>query len=141
MTTGYLLSLSEIVEPQPAMSPLQSVQAQSAWLLQSRGLSVTSSSNAALNGVYPADNATVAILLAVQYFVDRNARFPGQGGQYIIADLGGNPHVFTAAISPGGVPPPPFTQLVYALADFAAACTAAAITGTTPLPSSSVTIA
>jgi hypothetical protein len=53
----------------------------------------------------------------------------------VVPDISGNPHIFTTALVSGGGPPPSFAQLVYALADFAALCTAIAITGTGTLPS------
>lgn len=138
--SGYLLSIGELLQPQPVTAASQSVQSQSARILLASGLKVTCESNAALSGTYPADNATVSMLLGVQNFIDRNARFPG-GSQYIVADLSGNPHVFTTAIVSGGGSPPSFTQLVYALADFSALCNAVAITGAGALPSATTTIA
>lgn len=136
-----LLPLSEILQPPALGTPSPYVHSQSARILQANGLSVTSLSNPTLSAAYPADNATVASLMGVQNFIDRNARFPGGTGQYVVADISGNPHTFTTAIVSGGGSPPSFTQLVYALADFAAACTAIAITGTGSLPSETATIA
>jgi len=117
------------------------VQSQSARILLANGLKVTCESNSALNGTYPTDNSTVTMLLGVQNFIDRNARFPGGTGQYVVADISGNPHVFTTAIVSGGNSPPSFTQLVYALADFASLCNAIVITGVGALPSVTATIA
>lgn len=139
--SAYLLTIGELSQPQFPGSPSQSVQSQSAQILQAGGLKVTSESNALLSGTYPADSATVTMLLGVQNFVDRNARFPGNTGQYIVADISGNPHVFTTAIVSGGGSPPSFTQLVYALVDFSALCNAVAITGSGALPSATATIA
>ncbi len=136
-----LLSLGEILEPAAASATSPYVLSQSARIMLANGLSITSVSNPTLNAVYPADNATVATLLGVQYFIDRNARFPGGTGQYVVADISGNPHIFQTAIVSGGAAPPSFTQLVYALADFAALCNAIAITGTGTLPSGTATIA
>lgn len=136
-----LFPLSEILQPSLAGDQPPQVRSESARILQSQGLSVTSASNPALNGTYPADGATVAALLSVQSFIDRNARFPGGSGQFVVPDISGNPHVFTTAIVSGGGSPPPFTQLVYALADFAALCSTVAITGSGALPSATATIA
>jgi hypothetical protein len=138
---SLLLSLNEILQPEPSVQLSPYVLSQSATILQSNGLNVTCLSDATLTGVYAADNATVTSLLGIQSFIDRNARFPGGTGQYVVADISGNPHVFTNAIVSGGAPPPSFTQLVYALADFAAQCNAIAITGTGTLPSATATIA
>lgn len=138
---SLLLSLSEILQPEPSAPLSPYVLSQSAIILQSNGLSVTSLSDATLTAIYAADNAAVASLMGVQNFIDRNARFPGGTGQYVLADISGNPHIFTTAIVSGGGPPPPFTQLVYALADFAALCNAIAITGTGTLPTATATIA
>ena len=135
-----LLSLPEILEPAPASATSPYVLSQSARVMLTNGLGVTSSSNPALSGIYAADSATIASLLGVQNFIDRNARFPGGTGQYVVADISGNPHVFTTALVSGGSSPPQFTQLVYALADFAALCNAVALTGTGTLPSGTATI-
>ena len=136
-----LLPLSEIVEPQPSCGPSPYVLSQSARILLADGLNVTSASNSTLSAIYRADNAAVASLMSVQNFIDRNARFPGGTGQYVVADISGNPHIFTTAIVSGGGTPPSFTQLVYALADFAALCNAIIITGIGALPSPTATIA
>jgi hypothetical protein len=136
-----LLSLGEILEPSTASITSPYVLSQSARIMLANGLATTSVSNPTLNAVYPADSATVATLLGAQYFIDRNARFPGGTGQYVVADISGNPHIFQTAIVSGGASPPSFTQLVYALADFAALCNAIAITGTGTLPSGTATIA
>ena len=139
--SGYLLPLSELTQSAPFSGASQSVQSQSARIMLANGLAVTSTSNPALNGTYPADPSTVASLLGVQNFIDRNARFPGGSNQYVVADISGNPHVFTTAIVIGGGSPPSFTQFVYALADFAASCNAIAITGAGTLPLPTATIA
>ncbi len=139
--SGYLLSISEILRPQPVMAQSQYALAQEAWLLQSRGLNVISLSDQTLNGTYPADNLTVSILAGVQHFIDRNGRFPGSSGEYIVPDISGKGHIFSVAISSCGSSPPPFSQLVYALQDFGASFGAVAILGTGSLPSSTVTIA
>jgi hypothetical protein len=101
-----LLSLSEILEPAPASATSPYVLSQSARVMLTNGLGVTSSSNPALTGIYAADSATIASLLGVQNFIDRNARFPGGTGQYVVADISGNPHVFTTALVSGGSSPP-----------------------------------
>ena len=139
--SGFLLPLSEITNPPAFSGSSQSVQSQSARVLLANGLNVISTSNPALNATYQADDLTVASLLTVQNFIDRNARFPGNTGQYVVADISGNPRVFTTAIVTGGGSPPSFTQLVYALADFTATCNAVAIMGTGTLPVTTVTIA
>jgi hypothetical protein len=139
--SGYLLPIGELSQPQPSIGPSQSVKSQSARILLSNGLQVTCESNSALSGTYPADNSSVTMLLGVQNFIDRNARFPGGTGEYVVADITGNPHVFTTAIVSGGNSPPSFTQLVYALADFSALCNAVAITGIGAVPSATTTIA
>ena len=140
MSSAYLLPLSEITQPMTSNAALPSVQSQSASILLAAGLNVTCTSNTTLSGIYPADHSTLASLLGVQHFIDRNARFPGGTGQYVVADISGNPHIFTAALVSGGGTPPSFTQLVYALADFAASCNAVIITGAGALPSASATI-
>ena len=141
MTTAYLLPLSEITQLAIAGVLLPSVQAQAARIQQANGLTVICTSDPNLSGIYPADDATVASLLGVQYFIDRNARFPGGTGQYVVADISGDARTFNTALVSGGGSPPAFTQLVYALADFAALCNAIAITGTGALPSATANIA
>ncbi len=138
--SGYLLPLSQIIQPALSSGSSQSVLSESARILQANGLAITCISNPALGAVYPADEFTVTFLLGVQNFIDRNARFPGGTGEYVVADISGNPRVFSTAIVTGGALPASFTQLVYALADFAALCTAIAITGTGALPSATATI-
>lgn len=139
--SGYLLPISELSQPQAQGNSSQAVLSQSARILLANGLRVTCESNSTLSGTYPADNLAVTLLLGVQNFIDRNARFPGGAGQYVVADISGNPHVFATAIVSGGSSPPSFTQLVYALADFSALCNAVAITGVGALPSATSTIA
>jgi hypothetical protein len=137
---GYLAPFADIIQQAAVgtLSPTETTRA--AQILKSAGLNVTCSGNTTLSGIYAADDAALTKLMAVQNFIDRNARFPGNVGSYTVADITGGAHIFPIPIATGGASAPSFTKLVYALMDFAAACDAVAISSAGVLPNVSVII-
>jgi hypothetical protein len=97
------------------------------------GITITSTSNPALNGTYACDPNAQARIQAISLYGVVNSAFPGGGSTYPWLDTSGTPHTFPNVAA--------FQGFATAVANYVAALDFVLAGVSSTLPSSSVTIA
>lgn len=116
----------------PAAAPAPTLAQQAAALLDSGGLTISSTSTPALDGTYSVAAIAVQRLLGVSHYATINGKFPGGAATYTWYDASGGEHVFTDIAL--------FQEFFTALADYESALTFLSLGAPGVLPATSATI-
>jgi hypothetical protein len=131
---GWTVENGALVAPVPPTAAQIATQMliQSAQSALSAGLSVASTSTAALNGTYAVDQLSQMDVIAIETSLNAGKGFPGGVTTFNYPDVGGVMHAFTEAN---------FTDFAAAVRDYVYALKSVIAGASTTLPAASTTIA